>query len=118
MGIALYNGYLGTQFRSNITEWTAGNSYSTPLQVWIHVVATWKQDHGATLYANGEIIATDDTAGVSHDVPTSDEPSFFIGYSPKYNTKLEMTLDELRVWDTVMSDEEVVALYNGDTGLD
>ena len=118
MGIAVSNNFLGAQFRSNSAEWTAGDFYSTPLQDWIHVVATWTLDYGATLYVNGEMIATDNTAEVNHGAPTNAEPSLFVGYNPQYTDKLEMTLDELRVWDTVMSDEDVLALYNGDKGLD
>ena len=118
MGIALFNGYLGAQFRSNTTHWTAGDFWGTPLQDWMHVVATWKPSYGATLYVNGEMIATDDAPQVFNVVSANDEPLFIIGYSPYYNSKLEMTLDELRVWDTVMDDEDVLALYNGDTGLD
>ena len=61
MSIALLKGYLGVNFRSNSTYWAPGDFCSTPMQEWIHVVATWRPDYGAALYVKGELIVTDNT---------------------------------------------------------
>ena len=43
-------------------------------------------------------------------------PRFVLGAMNEYDNMYKMSLDEFRVWDTVMSDEEVLALYTVDAG--
>ena len=118
MIIILLNGFVSALFHGNSTRWGAGAHCSTPLQEWIHIVVTWRPQYGAALYVYGELTATDDTAQPYTVDPLIDEPRFIVGVNSLYNIKLEMALDELRVWDAVINDEDVLALYNGDSGVD
>ena len=85
-------------------------------QGWVHVVVTWRQCYGAKLYIDGEMVATD--SGTAVNLPADQlVPSFVLGISCEYRAPFNGTLDELRVWDTIISDAEVQALYVVDAGL-
>ena len=82
---------------------------------WIHLVATWELCYGAKLYIDGQLgVQTKYTSNAF--IPSPDIQRFVMGADTKYGHKFKMKLDELRVWDAVMSDEEVLALYNIDAG--
>ena len=79
-----------------------------------HVVMTWNQCHGAKLYMNGQLVSTKTTPGPAY-VPVTGAPRFVLGASAEYKEDFDGDLDELRVWDTVMSDKEVLALFDADS---
>ena len=88
---------------------------ATPDQGWIHVVVTWRQCYDAKLYTDGELVATH--TGSVLNLPAGPlVPSFVLGASYDNQAKFNGTLDELRVWDTIMSDDEVQAMYTVDAG--
>ena len=85
-------------------------------QGWIHVVVTWCLTHGAKLYIDGELLKADNCPR-NKSTPFTDAQRFVLGASCMYDKMFGGALDELRVWDTVMSDEEALALYREDAGL-
>ena len=85
-------------------------------QVWIHLVITWQPYYGAKLYVNGELTVTDTSPSNPRTIRYN-MPRCVLGATNKYTHMSKMALDELRVWDTVMSDEEVLALYTVDARL-
>ena len=89
---------------------------ATTVQGWLHVVVTWQLWSGAKLYINGEMVNAV-TCPSNKTVPVIQETRFVLGASYRYTNYFEGGLDELRVWDAVMSDEEVMALYTVDAGL-
>ena len=80
------------------------------------MVVTWQPGHGAKLYVNGALVDTDETDLSMPDTQFTDNLSVIVGAGSWYFRKFDGLLDELRVWDTVMSDEEVMTLFAVDVG--
>ena len=92
-----------------------------PNDGWFHVVVTRQQCYGTKLYIDVELVDTQ-THQYIKPGPARDSPRLVLGASyPSYlsyqKCVFERKLDELRIRDTVMSDEDVFALYNMDAGL-
>ena len=85
-------------------------------QVWIHLVVTWQSRSGIKVYLDGELAATTKSPS-SMIFPFKYKPRFVLGAFSSYYFKHNMSLDKLRVWDTTMDDQEVLALYTMDAGL-
>ena len=87
---------------------------STPsnVQGWIHVVVTWCPSF-CKLFFDGGLAAKRAFASIT-PVTVTRTPRFVIGARDDYRVLFNGTLDELRVWDSVMSDEEVMAMYRVD----
>ena len=90
-------------------------------QGWRHVVVTWCLYYGAKLYINGGLVATTTITFISNLV-ASGAPRFLLGADVEATSRAELstfvgTLDEFRIWDMVMSDEEVWELYTADYQL-
>ena len=72
------------------------------------------------MYIDGRVTDIDTSSAMSTR-PDADMPRFVLGTNNKHVKKdadmYKMTLDELRVWDAVMSDEEVMPLYTVDSRL-
>ena len=81
---------------------------------WLHLVVSWQPCYGIKLYTNGALMARDTVPSTTFT--SGGMPRLVLGAANSYIGKYKITLDELRVWDTVMSDEEVLALYNVDVG--
>ena len=85
------------------------------VQGWIHVVVTWCPRF-AKLYFDGGLAAKRAFASIT-PVTVTRTPRFVIGARDDYGVLFNGTLDELRVWDAEMSDEEVMAMYRVDAGI-
>ena len=88
---------------------------------WRHVVVTWCQYYGVKLYINGGLVAATTATAILYLV-LNDAPHFLLGADVDAISNAELntfvgTLDEFRVWDMVMSDEEVWGLYTADSQL-
>ena len=114
--IMFFYSYLSIGFKTTSQKWQVAD---TPKQGWNHVVVTWQQCYGTKLYIDGEL---KNTNMYSHRIvisgPASDTSRFVLGADSKHGVMFGGKLDELRIWDTVMSDEDVSALYTVDAGLD
>jgi len=89
---------------SKITDWEAGR--------WVHIAGTWDNTSGIALWVDGE-----KTAESSVTWEPADTKQLIIG-SPGSNGKARAGLaggviDELKVYDTVLSAEQVAADYHG-----
>ena len=107
-------GFLKARFQktSPFTFWDLSIEFPTQ-QVWNHLVVTWQLCSGAKLYIDGQLVVA---ATPSDKNPSTGMPRFVLGAMNEYDNMYKMSLDEFRVWDTVMSDEEVLALYTVDAG--
>ena len=110
--IFVYNFVLMARFSSPDKFWEVSIRLP-PQQVWVHIVLTWQSRYGVKLYIDGGL-AVRDTSPSNPTMPFFNMPRFVLGTSNKYQSMYEMTLGELRVWDTVMHDEDVSALYTVD----
>ena len=117
--IYVFNLDLKTRFISPKGLWHV--SFGLPSQDgWIHIVLTWQPCHGVKMYIDGRLVVID-TSSAMPTRPNADMPRFVVGSNNKYfkmdARMYKMTLDELCVWDAVMNDEEVMALYTVDARL-
>ena len=111
-----YPGILYVLFADDNNNWMVQAAASAE-QGWIHVVATWRRCIGATLYINGELVDTSATAH-PHTTPISGTTCFIFGGDCLYSaTGFDGFVDELRVWDAVMDDGDVLKLYSEDAGF-
>ena len=109
-----YSNQVVVIFRSVNSKWQLRQETSTN-HGWIHIVVTWCSNY-AKLYFNGGRVTTK-SSGITDRVPDTRTPHFVIGADYRHRDGYRGTLDELRVWDAVMSDEDVLELYREDAGL-
>ena len=102
-------------FNKGNKEWTLCGEIAT-VEVWTHIVVAWRPCYGAKLYVDGKLVDTD-TAAIEKSDPVPGAARFVLGADPSNKVANGVTIDELRIWDVVMSDDEVFALYTDDAGL-
>ena len=87
-------------------------TFNLLVSVWNHVVITWQLRCGAKLLLDGDLV---DALTYPCDTtdPTIENPRFVKGadYQNRFSSTFEGALDELRVWDAVMTDDEVKKLF-------
>ena len=124
-GVVMDTGYRGVQFifysskNPRVNFYTGSKTWSIsamPEEGWIHVVVTWQQCYGTKLYFDGGLVDTYTHQYIKAG-PEHISSGFHLGADYRYGVKFKGKLDELRIWDTVMSDDEVTALYTVDAGL-
>lgn len=88
---------------------------------WYHIVVLWSSyrtidgTNYGVMYVNGASVSTDTSAGAAPCIPTS---TFYIGTSQTGASNfLNAYLDDFAIWDRVLTDTEIAALYNSGTGL-
>ena len=101
-------------FDKGTKEWTLCGEIAT-VEVWTHVVVAWRPCYGAKLYVDGKLVNAD-TTPIEKSDPVTGAPRFVLGADSSNKVANGMTIDELRIWDAVMSDEEVFALFTVDAG--
>ena len=84
-------------------------------QGWVYIVVSWCPSF-VKMYFDGGLVAKRDFSSITTVLVTR-TPGFVIGVSDDYRVFFNGTLDELHVWDAVMSDEGVMAIYTVDAGL-
>ena len=120
---------IGTYADFSISVWVNFNVGSTalPLQQWQHVIATYDTSAGLSLYLNG----TASPRGLGSGAPTAPTGvDLQIGYGrdKQYPTNTERgpsmvgspmilsgLLDEMKIYNTALSQAEVTAAYNAAT---
>ena len=113
--IYFYRGIMKACFSTVSKGWCVGAAPASTYN-WFHIVATWQQCYGTKLYFDGELVDTY-THQYIESGPARGSPRFVLGTSYRHFFNFVGYLDELRVWDTVMSDEDVSVLYKVDAGL-
>ena len=107
---------LRTTFRTETHFWDIFYEGTVYLHTWYHVVVTWNIANGGTVYING-ILVRHVQDGVTKTSNTNGDVyvEFILGAANgNYAEPGEMTLDELRIWDAVMDDQDVLGLYTAD----
>ena len=104
-------------FRLPTKTWNLFDDEFIQLNTWHHVVMAWNEASGGKAYINGALRVHLQTGqGMTNNQNPAGYEDFVIGDLNKGAPKLpaEMTIDELRFWDVVMEDHEVLALYAAD----
>ena len=104
------------KFRTATRKWVIVYDTAVYLHTWYHVVLAWDIVSGGKIYING-ILVSHDQGGSNANANT--EPNayvdFIIGTQNKgFTNPGEMTLDELRIWDALWDDQEILGLYAAD----
>ena len=76
----------------------------------------WRPCYGAKLYVDG-ILVDADTTLIEKSDPVTGAARSVLGGELSNKVANGVTIDELRIWDVVMSDDEVFTLYTVDAGL-
>ena len=113
--IMLEEQFLDVYFSTSSTLWLV---YKWIQLRWVHVVATWQPCYGIKLYIDGKLEDAHANANAyTWQTDVVGNSRFVLGTSDEYFPRgFTGKLDELRIWDKVMSDEDVSALYNVDAG--
>jgi len=90
--------------------------YSLINDTWVHIVLTqstgWVNTTNSLIYVDG--IKVDTTGGSFYQNLVG---SFELGVSSATGSHINATLDELGIWDNVLTQAEVTELYNAGAGL-
>lgn len=114
--IGMYAGKMRAYFY-NGTYAVSGSTYNDG--AWHHVVATYDSALGSQnikLYIDGSSVAT---ANVTGAIPNTTDYFAFgtAARSGNYANKYTGYLDEIGIWNKVLSSSEVTSLYNSGSGL-
>ena len=101
-------------FRNETGPWTIMH---VPFQAlnWYFVTMVWGPNSGSRLYLNGCLAGEDLSLG--HDASNADGPynDFILGASnipdDRDDSRISMTMDELKIWDARMTEDQVWKLY-------
>ena len=104
-------------FRTASWMWYFASATENNLDIWYHVVLAWDASKGGRIYVNGMTDGAD-LVGTSYASNKNGNTyvNFILGcenVAPPRNAA-EMTLDELRIWDANMNDQQVWRLYVAD----
>lgn len=113
MGMTTQN-ELYFQFTDGV-NWTAAEGFSptfteNDLGEWIHVAATADVSEGfdgVKLYRDGVEMTKELQANQAYSINDS-EASLYVGGSPDFNQYFDGQLDEVRIWDDVRSQAEII----------
>lgn len=89
--------------------------FSNPIQSnqWLHVVAVNNNSSGKYIYLNGALFASDNQVGV---VNPSNTYNLFLGAHQPFsvnNWSWDGLLDDIGIWNRVLTQQEITNLYNG-----
>ena len=102
-------------FNKGTNEWSLCGEIAT-VEVWTHIVMAWRPCYGVKSYFGGNLVDAD-TTPIEKSDPVTGAARLVLGADPSNKVAYGVTIDELRIWDVVMSDDEVFALYTDDEGL-
>ena len=104
-------------FRTASRYWYVTTTAHNTLYTWHHVVLTWDATNGGKIYTNG-MLDGEERRAISYTSNRAGDTytKFIVGCEnmlPPRNAA-EMTLDELRIWDAEMNEQEVWLMYVSD----
>ena len=105
-------------FRTPSWLWTLTTNSEIVLHTWYHVVLAWYATDGGKIYLNGIIDGEDPHgASVTSNRDGDTYTKFILGCENVAPPKLagKMTLDELRIWDSRVNEQNVWFMYAADT---
>jgi len=104
---------------SQTHTWTSSGNVWSSTDTWYHIVFTFTFGTGgsAKLWVNGVDTAGSWTSGDGTDNPyTGGSQEFFIGDEPNDTSKWDGWLDEVAIYDYILSEDQVDWHYNSGTG--
>jgi hypothetical protein len=101
-------------FGTGIGQYNMADSgdYTASISTWYHIVATYDGSN-YRIYVDGQLRGTD-TKGDSLGTITG---AFYIGQYDSGDYKVDGRLDEMGVWNKVLTGSEIEDLYNSGDGL-
>ena len=107
---------LRTVYRTATHVWDLSFDGAVSLHTWYHMVLVWNVVNGGKVYMNGVVINHDQNGST---VASNRKPNAFVDLilgdtNRDFIYPGEMTLDELRIWDAVMDDQDILGLYAAD----
>lgn len=102
--------FLGHTNGSAYNQAQAGVAERGWVDNWVHVAATWSNaDDGLPkLYVDGEEIGAYESQQALQDSLSLNDLSWTIGAMPGFNRRMEGTIDEVRIYDRRLSDDEIM----------
>lgn len=108
--------FLGSS--GNSVAWAAagpGNQgtnapYTVPLNTWVHAVFTWESNGTHKIYINGTLSGSLSTA--SHTVNVMTPVNFMIGAQSPTSRLFNGSIDDVKIYNRVLTSTEVSSLYN------
>ncbi len=94
-----------------------GEEYDYRDGEWHHIVVTFKRDGNLILYVDGELIGEDDMTDILNLDDTIYKDLYFGSNFKGDDRFLPGEIDEIGIWDRILSFEEVEFLYNKGDGL-
>ncbi|MDX2023867.1 MAG: LamG-like jellyroll fold domain-containing protein [Deltaproteobacteria bacterium] len=102
----------GLVLGGNFGTWPRTSATNVQLNAWNHLAATWNGSQ-VKLYINGALVSTQ---SVSQTISTqTKELAVCAGPGPNYYNPVGGQLDNTRVYNSVLSDAEITALYTADS---
>ncbi len=104
---------VGDEIRSYVENGDTFVFSSVPIGVWTHVLVVMDAGTSYKLYFNGVLESTDSFIQSGPFFDPDKENNFTIGATQEGSTHFfNGTIDELRVWNRALSEEEIDASYN------
>ena len=118
-----YNGHGFDAFVTDVNLGRTRVSYTMPdfpkPDQWVHLTLTWDENTGIRFYVNGKIVAEKAATGMFDAALDQFGPHSRIigptGVESTYSYNRGGDLDEVRIYDRPLSDENVAALARGET---
>ncbi len=118
-----YNGHGFDAFVTDVNLGRTRASYTMPNfpkpNVWVHLALAWDETSGIRFYVNGKLAGQKDATGMFDAGLDQFGPHSRIiaptGVESSYNYDRGGDIDELRIYDRALSDENVAALAKGET---
>lgn len=115
--------YFGVIDNNNKLRWESQNGENTALEKtsvnlgdW-HMVTVTYGENGSYMYIDGAVIASNTEAypnGSIEDI-IGDNPAAYIGYAYAWDEHADIAIDDYRIYNTQLSDEQIASIYIGDT---
>jgi len=88
------------------------------VSIWYHVAGTYNKTSGEQkLYADGQLVDTQTHPADNTIVPLTFYSDMRIGYSRVNNGYFNGTIDDVRLYNHTLSDQEILDLFNGGTSV-
>jgi len=111
--------FLGHTDGTDFLQATMGGESPEWVGIWLHVAATWDKSDGglAKLYINGQELASYANRTDWEDSLTTNDLPLSIGAMPGLDRFLDGIIDEVRIYDRRLSDEEIMTNFSAELNV-